>query len=765
MTYTTQYASILTLPDDYDTFMWPLHFLQSTFLHRCQDLEIEVSIPIWRRFTDRFSFSSKTRCLDFTSTGFGESSFTFFFSSLPSLPIANQLYAINLSDNPISDTAASSVSSFLSTHPSRLSVLLLRGCGLSPIASASIIESLTSNPFLLHLDLSSSSTGVRNHLGQASAQHLATLLSFNHLRTLNLSGCGLGRHVALLVPQLTQCSSIRKLFLSSNALGDVAFVIHELSKCFRQDSTSGLAHLDLSRNRFSQECWKAVGNLVVKKEIELKSVLSVSVGDGLKYLNLSDNTLTNDGEVVQLAANLPGNLEEFSLNNVSLNDELFELLLPRILKIKVLSLARNNLTDSAISSLKRSFLTPSTQSNVISLDLSRNKLRIPSDLPFLVVESGVKHLNLADNNIRDSVVVEIAQYLDKLSSSCQLEELNLSSNAVKILGAEMLSDVMPKVTSLKRIKLRANDVTSKILDKIDRITEEKSKRDNLQEISRLSADIERLVEVRSELPELEIRKQQEEYLLQKHHNKRVDLHSKIEAHKSKMMARRDHMTSALASAKKFRSSVDAKVSDTLDHFNERKADHQDSINSLLNKMEKERKLKNQLEKSLRTVRTQFEQFQTKANEDMVSLRSEVSAQRTAVDLERKRVEKSNEVKDDVGQVASKKIKKTKKGSKGSSKTKTKTKRPASRPRPSTTTSTARRPPSRPKTKPKSSSSALSELSSMVQSKGKKKPNRKPESSIKNDVDQVVAEEEPTGPVSVQNFSISDEVSTKLVVKR
>ncbi|KAL0241535.1 hypothetical protein GEMRC1_006770 [Eukaryota sp. GEM-RC1] len=617
-----KYQHKLTLPAHMNC-PFPLDFVQSVFLERCADLEIEVSTAIWIRFITRFSMVSSLKFLDFTSTGFGERSFCFLFDHLSSLEVSQTVFALDLSDNPVSDRASVSIASFLSSSPPRLSALVLRGCGLSPIASTTIIKSIAASPYITFLDLSSSSSGVRNHLGQEAAASIGDLLSNNVIRTLNLTGCGLGGHVSLFCSALSRCSSIRNLYLASNALGDHFDAVSDLVSIFSNGHHCGLQKISLSRNRFTSQAVKVLYKLITNSTVDLESLSPIDVPScfGLIHLDLSHNHFYSSSDLCSLSSVLPGCLESINLSDCNVNDDMLQLLLPRVLKIKNVSLSKNKITDGGVSAIVRAFhsfqnseIFESSTTNI--LDLSKNKIRSSPELPELVVDFSISKLNMADNNIRDSVILQLADVINLRGHQSVLSELNLSSNAIKVDGASKLVNELEKLPKISKILLFANDVTREIMYRVEEIIGSKTRDNNSSTISNLQTEIDRLDTLKMEIPALDNEIETENRSILKINTDKSTLNAKIKSHKEKILKSREVLDKSLADTRTTRKESEILMANVTDRLNLNKADNQSSVDRMMSKMERERKQKSVLEKNLKQIKTEFSHYDDEINEQL-----------------------------------------------------------------------------------------------------------------------------------------------------
>ncbi|XP_078796392.1 NACHT, LRR and PYD domains-containing protein 12-like [Oryzias latipes] len=272
----------------------------------------------------------KLETLRLVDCSLSEISFAALGSALKSNP--SHLTELDLSRNRQQGSGAKHLSEFLESPESKLQILRLSECGLSPTASAAVASSMKSNPFhLTKLDLSGT------HLHDSEMKILCAVLESPHCRlgTLRLENCNLSE-------------------ISFAALGSAL-----------KSNPSHLTELDLSGNRLQISDVKHLSAFLKSPECKLQILR-------LKDCSLSEITCTALGSALR---SNPSHLTELDLsNNCNLQDSGVKQVLGVQRRSRLRTLRLWNCGLSKISCAALESVLKSSSSNLTELDLAGNKL-------------------------------------------------------------------------------------------------------------------------------------------------------------------------------------------------------------------------------------------------------------------------------------------------------------------------------------------------------------------------------------------------------
>ncbi|KAM9313540.1 NACHT, LRR and PYD domains-containing protein 3-like isoform 5-T5 [Pholidichthys leucotaenia] len=194
----------------------------------------------------------------------------------------------------------------------------------------------------------------------------------------------------------------------------------------------------------------------------LSSVLS-SPSSSLRHLDLSNNNLKDSGVKILSAGlqNVHCKLESLSLSVGQVSEEgceaLSSVLSSPSSSLRHLDLRNNNLKDSVVKILSAGL---QNHCKLESLSLSVGQVSEEGCEALSSVlsspSSSLRHLDLRNNNLKDSVVKILSA---GLQNHCKLESLSLSVGQVSEEGCEVLSSVLSSPSSsLKHLDLSNNDL-------------------------------------------------------------------------------------------------------------------------------------------------------------------------------------------------------------------------------------------------------------------------------------------------------------------
>ncbi|XP_041867731.1 F-actin-uncapping protein LRRC16A isoform X2 [Melanotaenia boesemani] len=338
---------------------------------------------------------------------------------------SSTLHTLNLSNNPLEDKGASTLSAQLAKLPMGLKHLNLSRTSMSPKGVNSLCQALCANPVvastLIHLDLSG------NSLRGDDLPNLHSFLSHaNCLETLDLSNSDCSLELV--------CASLLRGSLKHLSVLNMSRTVFSQRKCkeippsFKQffSCAQALTSVSLSGTRLPLEALKAL-------------LLGLGCNPNLSdvSLDLSCCELRSGGSQILegCIAEIP-NISSLDISDNSLDMDLTTLLvwLAKNRSIRHLSLGKN------FNNIK-----------------SKNVAHVLNNLVYMIQEedSPLTSLSLADSKLK----TDLSIVLNALGSNTSLTKLDISGNSMGDMGAKMLAKALQINTKLRTLLWDRNNIS------------------------------------------------------------------------------------------------------------------------------------------------------------------------------------------------------------------------------------------------------------------------------------------------------------------
>ncbi|XP_076846975.1 uncharacterized protein LOC143492533 [Brachyhypopomus gauderio] len=365
------------------------------------------------------------------------------------LQTKNSLKQLELNNNNLDHSGVEHLCAGLKSSHCKLEILRLASCYLTVESCKSLTPALqTENSSLKHLDLNN------NNLQDSGVEQLSDGLKNSHckLETLSLALCNLGGKTCENLASFLQLANslLMELDLSNNDLNNSG--VEQLSAGLKS------SHCKLETLRLSG-C-----NLTVLSCKYLTSAVQTK-NSSLKELDFSYSNLQDSG-VEQLSAGLKSShckLETLRLTGCYLSEKSCEYLTSALQtensSLKLLDLNNNNnLQDSGVEQLSDGL--KNSHCKLETLRLAGCDLTVKSCeylTSNLQKENSLKHLDLNNNNLQDSVVEQLSAGLK--SSHCKLETLRLAGCHLTVESCKSLTPALQtEISSLKHLDLNNNNL-------------------------------------------------------------------------------------------------------------------------------------------------------------------------------------------------------------------------------------------------------------------------------------------------------------------
>ncbi|KAI4788427.1 hypothetical protein KUCAC02_035859 [Chaenocephalus aceratus] len=355
---------------------------------------------------------------------------------------SSHLRDLDLSGNALKDSGVERLSPVLKSPACRLEALRLRSCSLSEISCSALASALKSNLHLRDLDLSENAL-------KDSGERLRDLLQGPacRLQTLSLRGCSLSEIScsALASALKSDSSHLRDLDLSWNALQDSG--VERLSPGLKSPACR-LEALRLRSCSLSEISCSALASA-------LKSNLH------LRDLNLSWNALKDSG--VELLRDLlqgPAcRLQTLRLRDCSLSEiscsALASALKSDSSHLRDLDLSENALKDSGVERLSSALKSPACRLEALSLRAcSLSEISCSALASALKSNLHLRDLDLSGNALKDSGVELLRDLLQ--GPACRLQTLRLECCSLSEISCSALASALKSNFHLRDLDLRGN---------------------------------------------------------------------------------------------------------------------------------------------------------------------------------------------------------------------------------------------------------------------------------------------------------------------
>ena len=401
------------------------------------------------------------------------------------------LTELDLSNNGITKEVACSLAAAFESNNS-VTILRLSKNKLQTLGIKTISMSLRKLSSLQVLDMDD------NEITEEAADDIAFIIVRNkYLRELNLNDNNIKDGIIKIADALKNTPGLKKLLLNSNNISTkVAYALADALKNLKLLSVfgimyndlrtkgivtiakslcyiSGLTFLNIHNNNITTEAEDAIAQVIQNnKRLEelylsendfprgVKIIASLTEVYTLKILNIRNCRMLNDdvGEDLGIALSNKHLLKTIALESNYLKTDGI-IAMSKSLRctssIKILNLHNNMLTEEAGESVASIILC---NAQLEELYIGSNKLQAGASKILLALThiSTLKVLDLNDNNITEFVADALANAID---CNPLLSKLRLRSNKLKTRGIAKISKSLSKMSSLKELNLRNNQIT------------------------------------------------------------------------------------------------------------------------------------------------------------------------------------------------------------------------------------------------------------------------------------------------------------------
>ena len=366
--------------------------------------------------------------------------------ALQQIPILQQFYIDNITDETVDDVAAAIYNDI------KLQELNISKNNLQSTGAIKIAKALQTISTLTKLNISD------NYIADEAADDIAAAIYNNiKLQELNISKNNLQSTGAIKIAKALQTiSTLTKLNINDNHITDEA--ADDIAAALSHNADQ-LQELDISNN-----CFQRKGIMAITKALQnIVTLTKLCIG---KY-TISDAAENNIAVVLYNNTKL----QELDIGLNQDDSEIF-LIAPTIKILKALhcisALTKLYISNSQFSHEAADDIATAVSCNtqLQELDISNNVLEASGVIKISKALQGIvtlKKLYISDNNITDEAADNIAA---AISCNTQLQELHVSNNHLQSTGVIKIAKALHNVSTLTKLYISSNNITDEAADDI-----------------------------------------------------------------------------------------------------------------------------------------------------------------------------------------------------------------------------------------------------------------------------------------------------------